>query len=110
VGSLSIIFSADQAAAALWTYGEDELIERARRLKPGEMERLWKLAGSHYREDHDLPLTSRIVADKVIALTCIQHLEGALRPLRQERRRPAKSMPEHLRDAPPVPPGQHLWS
>lgn len=110
MGSVSIVFSADQAAAALWTYGEDELIERARLLTAKELEKLWALAGSHWREDHDLPLASRLVADKVIALTCIQHLEGALRPLRQERRRPAKSMPPALRDAKPVPPGSHLGS
>ena len=41
--------------------------------------------------------------DKVISFACIEYLEGGLRPLHQDRRRPAKSMPEHLRNARPVP-------
>lgn len=105
VGSISIVFSADQAAAALWTYAEDELVERALALPIEELQHLWALAGSHWREDHTLPLTSRLVPDKVTAFACIEYLEGAVRPLRQERRRPAKAMPERLRNARPMPPG-----
>jgi hypothetical protein len=101
----SIVFSADQAAAALWAYGEDELIEQARQLSADDLATLWRMAGSYWRPDHDLPLVSRPVLDKAIAFACIAYLEGALRPLSQERRRPLKTMPESLRNAQPVPPG-----
>jgi hypothetical protein len=103
VGSTSIVFSADQAAAALWTYGEDGLVDRASRLTQEDLRRVWALAGSHWREDHDLPLKSRLVLDKVTAFACIEYLEGRLRPLRRERRRPRQSMPERLLNAEPVP-------
>jgi hypothetical protein len=103
VGSVSIVFSADQAAAALWTYGEDGLVDRASRLTEEDLRRVWALAGSHWREDHDLPLKSRLVLDKVTAFACIEYLEGRLRPLRRERRRPRQSMPERLLNAQPVP-------
>ena len=99
VGSVSIIFSADQAAAALWTYGEDDLVEPASKLTDVELHKIWTLAGSHWRQDHGLPIKSRLVPDKVIALGCIEYLEGGLRPLHQERRRPAASMPVHLQNA-----------
>lgn len=108
VGSTFIVFSADQAAASLWRYAEDELVERALPLTMEDLKHLWALAGSHWREDHDLPLTSRLVLDKVTAFACIEYFEGAVRPLRQERRRPAKTMPERLRNAQPVPPGTHV--
>jgi hypothetical protein len=99
VGSVPIIFSADQAAASLWTYGEDDLVERASKLTDVELRKIWTLVGSHWRRDHGLPIESRLVPDKVIALGCIEYLEGGLRPLRQERHRPAASMPVHLQNA-----------
>jgi hypothetical protein len=73
-----------------------------------ELSKVWALAGSHWRQDHGLPIKSRLVPDKVIALSCIEHLEGGLRPLHQERRRPAASMPVNLRNAQPVPPDTQL--
>jgi hypothetical protein len=100
-----VMFSAGQAAAALWTYGEDQLVERALAITDAELRGLWVRAGAHWRVDHGLPLKTRLVVDKVIAFTCIEHLEGRLRPLAQERRRPSKSMPGHLRDTPGLPPG-----
>jgi hypothetical protein len=106
VGSVSITFSADQAAAALWRYGEDELVDRASKLTDVELRKIWTLAGSHWRQDHGLPIKSRLVPDKVIALGRIEYLEGGLRPLHQERRRPAASMPVRLQNAQPVRPTQ----
>jgi hypothetical protein len=97
------VFSAEQAAAALWSYGEDDLVPRALALSIDDLRVAWGLAGGHWRHDHDLPLTSRLVLDKVTAFACIELLEGALRPLSTERRRPRSRMPEHLRDAPSVP-------
>jgi len=101
----NVIFSAEQAAAALWTYGEDDLVERALALADGQMPILWSIAGSHWTTDHGLPLNSKLVLDKVTAFAAIEFIEGRVRPLAQERRRPKAKMPERLRNARPVPPG-----
>ena len=98
-----VVFSATQAAAALWTYGEDALVDQALALTEADLRRLWRIAGSHWKADHGLPLTARLVLDKVTAFACIEHLEGQLRPLAQERRRPRSKMPELLQNAQPVP-------
>lgn len=104
VGRTRVIFSAEQAAAALWTYGEDELADRAMLIADSDLPSLWVWAGEHWRVDHDLPLKARLILDKITAFAAMQFLEGGVRPLAQERRRPAKVMPERFRDAPPVPP------
>lgn len=109
MGSTVIVFSAEQAAAALWTYGEDALADTALELGTTDLERAWAIAGGYWREDHGLPLKSRLVLDKVIALACIQCIEGSVRPLVQERRRPRRGMPERFRDAQPVRPDTD-WS
>jgi hypothetical protein len=98
MGSTRIIFSAEQAAAALWTYGEDSLVEKALALTENDLRSVWTIAGSHWRKDHGLPLKTRLILDKVTAFACIEYLEGHIRPLAQERRRPRKAMPEHLRE------------
>ena|SRR5687767_15452747 len=103
-GDTRVVFSAEQAAAALWTYGETDLVPRALQLSMDELRIVWRLAGDHWRSDHGLPLQSRLVLDKVIAFACIEFLEGGLRPLATERRRPRRLMPEHLQNAKPVPP------
>lgn len=108
MGSLRVVFSAEQAAAALWTYGEDALAEEALDLTMVDLQRVWRLAGGYWREDHGLPLKSRLVLDKVTAFACIEFLEGRVRPLASERRRAKRMMPERLRDARPVPPGTSL--
>jgi hypothetical protein len=104
MGSTRIVFSADQAAAALWTYAEDALAQRVLELTLDDMKQLWEIAGGYWREDHVLPLKGRLVLDKVTAFACIEFIEGGLRPLAQERRRPRKAMPDGLRHARPVPP------
>jgi hypothetical protein len=100
-GMTLIVFSADQAGAALWTYGEDALVARARAMTDADLERCWAIAGGHWRTDHQLPLKSRLILDKVTAFACIEYLEGALRPLTRERRRPRKDMPADLSNARP---------
>ena len=99
------MFSAEQAAAALWTYGEDDLVARALDMSIEDLRIVWQLAGDHWREDHGLPLRSKLVLDKVTAFACIQFLDGGLRPLATERRRMRKLMPDTLRNARPVAPG-----
>jgi hypothetical protein len=81
VGETFVMFSAEQAAAALWTYGEDDLIDSALALTERGLRELWVIAGSHWRDDHNLPLQSRLVLDKVIAFACIEYLEGTVRSL-----------------------------
>lgn len=100
-----VVFSAEQAAAALWTYGEDTLAAEALALSAADVQQLWALAGGYWREDHGLPLKSALVVDKVTAFACIEFLEGRVRPLATERRRPKRLMPERLRNARPVPTG-----
>jgi hypothetical protein len=105
MGATYVIFSAEQAAAALWTYGENHLIDQALAMSDDDLHRLWAWAGLHWRVDHRLPLKSRLVVDKVTAFACIELFEGSLRPLATERRRPRKTMPLALQKARPVPPG-----
>lgn len=102
------MFSAAQAAAALWIYGEDGLTERALLLTDDELRELWTIAGRHWRNDHGLPTTTRLTLDKVSAFAAIIYLEGAPRPLARERRRSSSAMPPALRQAPPVPPDTEL--
>jgi len=104
MSNMRVIFSAEQAAAALWTYGEDALVERALAIRIQDLPTLWQTAGDFWRPDHELPLSTRLVLDKVTAFAAIKYLEGRVRPLAQERRRARSKMPERLRDAPPVPP------
>ena len=102
VGSTFVIFSAEQAAAALWTYGEDALVDRAIQISDDDLPSLWAWAGDHWYPDHGLPLESRLILDKITAFAAMYFLEGRVRPLAQERRRPKNRMPEHLRNAPPA--------
>jgi hypothetical protein len=107
MGSVSVTFSAEQAAASLWDYGEDELVERALALTDAELREIWSIAGRYWDPGHPLPVTSqRIVLGHVSALAVITYLEGAPRPLARERRRPTRSRPERLRHPQPVPPGR----
>lgn len=100
---LFVVFSAEQAAATLWTFGEDALIDHALAIGIDDLRVLWGRAGDHWPPNHGLPLNSAWRRDKLIALVCIQFLEGRMRPLAQERRRPRTSMPSHLQNARPVP-------
>lgn len=103
---MTVVFSAEQAAASLWDYGEDELVDRALSLTDAELRKIWSIAGKYWDPGYSLPVTSqRVVLGHVSALAVITYLEGGLRPLVRERRRPAKSRPEHLCDPQPVPPG-----
>ena len=97
----TITFSAAQGAADLWTYGEDELVEAALGIPDAQMPEIWTRAGRYFLSAETLPLQSRIYADKACAFVLIVHLEGALRPLAQERRRARSKMPEPLKNAPP---------
>ncbi len=99
-----VIFSAGQAAAALWTYGEDTLVDAALRLSRGELEVVWSIAASAYElSPAAVPHPRPLALDAVSALACVRHVEGRWRPLSRQRRRPRTAMPAHLSDAQPVP-------
>jgi hypothetical protein len=109
MGSTFVVFSAEQAAASLWDYGEDELVDQALALTDADLREVWSIAGRYWDTGFPLPVTSqRVVLGQVSALSVITHLEGRLRPLARERRRPGTSRPAHLRDPRPVPPGTGL--
>jgi hypothetical protein len=108
MGSTRVIFSAEQAAAHLWRYGEDELAERALLIPDLDLPSLWDWAGEHWNVDHGLPLRTRLILGKVTAFAAMHFLEGRTRPLARERRRPEKTMPERFRNAPAVPPDSPL--
>jgi hypothetical protein len=95
-----IVCSAGQVAGALWKHGEDSLVTRAWSMSHAELEHLWLIAGDLWTPDHGLPLAARLTADKAITFAAIVLFEGKLRRLAQERRRPAKEMPQYLMEAP----------
>jgi hypothetical protein len=77
---MRIIFSADQAAAALWTYAEDALVKRAEGLADSDLRHVWGIAGRYWRDDLGLPIEGKLVLDKVTALACVTFLEGQVPP------------------------------
>lgn len=106
---MHVVFSAEQAAASLWDYGEDQLVDRALSLSDAELRELWSIAGQYWDPGYPLPVvTQRVVLGHVTALATITFLEGDLRPLARERRRRQSDKPESLRDPKPVPPGVGL--
>lgn len=104
-----VIFSAEQAASALWDYGEDQLVERALALTDADLRRGWSIAGDYWFDGDDLPVRKqRVTLNHVNALAAIAVIEGRLRPLAQERRRPQKGKPESLVHVRPVDPSTRI--
>lgn len=101
---MRVVFSAEQAAASLWDYGEDELIEPALALTERELREAWAIAGRYWDPAFPLPITNQsVVLGHVTALATITLIEGQLRPLARERRRSQSSKPQRLRDPQPPP-------
>ena len=94
------MFTAEQAAASLWDYGEDDLIGRARALDLNELERAWAIASDYWDPAFELPTARRVTNNLVMAFSVVTLLEGKLRPLARDRRRPQSAKPEELRDPP----------
>jgi hypothetical protein len=100
-----VVFSSEQAAASLWDYGEDALVEPALALDDDRLQQAWTLAGRYWDPTFALPgMKHRLTLGHVAAFAVITLLEGDLRPLARERRRAQRSKPEHLRNPKPVPP------
>lgn len=100
MGEFHVVFSRGQAARELWAFGEDELAERALRIPEIQLPGLWETAAAYYDANYPLPVTGRrITLGHVAAFATMNHLEGALRPLARQRRRPAKTVPDHISNA-----------
>lgn len=100
VGEFYLTFSSGQAARELWAFGEDDLAERALRIPEPELPQMWATAATYNDAHYPLPVTGRrITLGHVVAFAAMNHLEGALRPLSRQRRRPAKTVPAHIGEA-----------
>lgn len=106
MAEMYVMFSAEQAAASLWDYGEDDLIDRALALSEAQLREAWTIAGRYWDPTFPLPsMKQRVCLGHVTALATITLVEGRLRPLARERRRSQRSKPERLRDPQPPPSG-----
>jgi hypothetical protein len=97
---LRVTFSVGSAASDLWAFGEDDLAEAALDLSDQQLLAAWRWAAMYYRPAYPLPVTGRrITLGHVVAFATMTVLEGTVRPLARQRRRPDKTMPEHIRIA-----------
>lgn len=99
-------FSASQTAASLWDYGEDALARRALGMSDADLLAVQKIGATYEDPTYPLPIEGqRITHNHVIALAAVSYLEGRLRPLARNRRRPAKNRPPEFLPLPPSPSG-----
>ncbi|MDQ3640863.1 MAG: hypothetical protein M3450_05175 [Actinomycetota bacterium] len=95
-----VIFSAGVAAGELWAFGEDDLAQRALDLSEQQLLAAWRLAETYDSPDFPLPVYGRTITNgHVMAFAVMSVLEGDIRPLARERRRPKSHMPEAIRMA-----------
>jgi hypothetical protein len=80
-------------AEDLWRYGEDELWTRVLTASDRTMERIGERAMWHAVNGPHAKDGSSMLLPKALALAAIEVLEEAPRPLRRERRRPARDFP-----------------
>ncbi|MBK5334185.1 MAG: hypothetical protein JJD93_19570 [Ilumatobacteraceae bacterium] len=97
---LRVTFSAGSAASDLWAFGEDDLAEAALDLSDQQLLAAWRWAAMYYRPEYPLPVVGRrITLGHVVAFAAMTVLEGRVRTLARQRRRPDKTIPEHIRSA-----------
>ena len=107
--NFQVHFSRSQVAAALWDYGEDDLVPRALELTDPQLEAVQRIAATYEDATYPLPVEGqRITHHHVNALAAVTYFDGRLRPLAQNRRRPARNRPAHLVDPAPPDPGTGL--
>ena len=95
--SFRVVFSTGAAAKDLWAFGEDQLAYATTEIPDEAMLQLWERAAVLYRESFPLPVEGRrITLGHVVAFTCMERIEGGIRPLARARRRPASHLPEDL--------------
>lgn len=100
MGEFRLTFAAGVAAAELWAFGEDELADAVLEFSEQDLLAVWRLAAIYNEDSFPLPVSGRrVTLGHVMCFACMMKLEGALRPLARQRRRPRKAMPEHLRTA-----------
>jgi hypothetical protein len=81
------------AAACLWDYGEDVLVDRVLGVDDDALWVMQRVAVVYDDQSYPLPLSGqRITRGHTIAFAVVTYFEG-LRPLARSRRRPAKSRP-----------------
>jgi hypothetical protein len=100
----AVHFSRTTLAASLWSFGEDELADRALELSDDDLRRVQAIAGHYEDPDHPLPVEGqRISHGHVMALAAVTFLERELRPLARNRRRPQRDRPARFEPLPPDP-------
>jgi hypothetical protein len=105
MGGLSVTFSAAVAATHLWAFGEDGLAEVVLSFSEQDLLAAWRQAAIYYDPSVPLPVEGRrITLGHVVAFACMHVIEGSIRPLARQRRRPAKAVPEHIKNGPAHPP------
>jgi len=101
VGVFVVVTSPMILAGLLWSYGEDDLWERALQLPPETVadigERTGQLVLDAALADRIWPERPRSTSWGLVVAT-IEALEGRTRPPLRRRRRPATSKPERLID------------
>ena len=101
MGELRVTFSAARAATDLWAFGEDALAEAVLTFSELDLLAAWRQAAIYSDASVSLPVEGRtITLGHVVAFACMHHIEGAIRPLARQRRRPAGAVPEHVRNGP----------
>ena len=106
VGELRVVFSLGGAASDLWAFGEDDLAEAALAMSDDQLIAAWRIAATYYDETWPLPVTGRrITLGHVVAFATMAVLEGDVRPLARQRRRPKSSTPERIKIAADTPIG-----
>lgn len=104
-----VYFSRSQVAAALWDYGEDELVDKTLHMSDRQLGRMQRVASTYEDASCPLPIKGqRITRNHATALAAVTDFDRRLRPLAQNHRRPAKNRPAHLADPVPPDPGTGL--
>lgn len=90
-------FSRTTTALSLWEFGEDDLSEVALTVTDSQLRHIQNLASQYDAPSFVLPvLGQRVSHGQCVALAAVTHLEGVLRPLARNRRRPKRDTPERL--------------
>ena len=100
VDKFLVVFSVGTVAADLWRFGEDELAEAVLQFSDEELVASWRTAAQYYDSAFPLPVEGRrVTLGHVTCFACMKQVEGALKPLARQRRRPKETLPGHLRAA-----------
>jgi hypothetical protein len=101
MGDVRVTFSAAAAATDLWAFGEDALADVVLTFSELDLLAAWRQAAIFYDPSVPLPVEGRtITLGHAVAFACMHQIEGAIRPLARQRRRPAGAVPERFRNGP----------